>query len=79
MRVYYAQRERAGQGFTEEQIRKLRPLGVFASTMLQILIIAAFLFLSLVIVAYVEVVGWVAVASSVIVAFGSVGLMIYEM
>ncbi|TFB02529.1 hypothetical protein CCMA1212_005598 [Trichoderma ghanense] len=77
MSVYYAQREKAGQGFTEEQIRKLRPLGVLASSMLQILIIVAFLFLSLVLVAYAEVVGWVAVAFSAAAAFGSVGLMIY--
>jgi hypothetical protein len=43
-------------------------LGLLASALIQLLVIAAFLFLSLVLVAYTEVVGWVAVAFTSIAA-----------
>jgi hypothetical protein len=50
-------------------------LGLVASSLIQISVIAAFLFLSLVLVAYTETVGWVAVAlSSTAAAFALVSL-----
>ncbi|EXL65641.1 hypothetical protein FOPG_18140 [Fusarium oxysporum f. sp. conglutinans race 2 54008] len=78
MSTFYAEREKAGGGFSEEQIRKWRPWGILASFMLQIMIIVAFLFLSLVLVAYTEGVGWVAVALSGVAVIVSFCFLFYK-
>jgi len=52
-------------------------LGLLASSLIQLLVIAAFLFLSLVLVAYTKAVGWVAVAlASTAAAFAFVSLAV---
>mgnify|MGYP004503243875 CR=1 FL=1 len=60
------------EGFWEQRWDRL---GLVASSLIQVSVIAAFLFLSLVLVAYTEAVGWVAVAlSSTAAAFAAVSL-----
>jgi len=56
------QREHGKDGFDGFRKNTWERLGLLASSLTQLLIIAAFLFLSLVLVAYTEAVGWVAVS-----------------
>jgi hypothetical protein len=58
----YARENTSATGSDVERIREWEPLGLLASSIIQALIIGAFLFLSLVVVAYTGAVGWVAVA-----------------
>ncbi|KAJ2982930.1 hypothetical protein NQ176_g1061 [Zarea fungicola] len=52
-------------------------LGIFAASLIQLLVIAAFVLLSIVLVAYTRTVGWVAVAmTSIAAAFTLVSLMV---
>jgi hypothetical protein len=62
------QKEKAGS--MEEWRHKWGVAGLVASSVLQLLIIGAFLFLSLTILAYVEVVGWFAVGFTSAAALG---------
>jgi hypothetical protein len=68
-------REHPTAGFESTRKQKWERLGLVASSLIQVSVITAFLFLSLVLVAYTEAVGWVAVAlSSIAAAFAIVSL-----
>jgi hypothetical protein len=56
------QREHPTAGFNSPWRRTWERLGLLASSSIQLFVIVGFLFLSLVLVAYTEAVGWVAVA-----------------
>jgi hypothetical protein len=71
------QREHAKAGFDGPWKHTWEHLGLLASSLIQLLVTAAFLFLSLVLVAYTEAVGWVAVAfTSTAAAFAFVSLAV---
>lgn len=79
MSVLAYQREHSTAGFSSEGIWKQRweRLGLVASSLIQVSVITAFLFLSLVLVTYTEAVGWVAVAlTSIAAAFALVSLAV---
>ncbi|KAF2495909.1 hypothetical protein BU16DRAFT_526450 [Lophium mytilinum] len=62
MSLLAVQREHTKAGFDGPWRRTWERLGLLASSFIQLLVTVAFLFLSLVLVAYAEAVGWVAVA-----------------
>ncbi|KID84179.1 hypothetical protein MGU_08593 [Metarhizium guizhouense ARSEF 977] len=71
------QREHAETGFDSLWRHIWERLGLVASSLIQLLVIAAFLLLSLVLVAYTEAVGWVAVALTLTAAvFASISLSV---
>ncbi|USP76456.1 uncharacterized protein yc1106_03730 [Curvularia clavata] len=75
MSILSYQQENSRIGFDSLWRRTWERLGLIASSLIQISVIAAFLFLSLALVAYTEAVGWVAVAlSSITAAFAFVSL-----
>jgi len=77
MSLLASQREHAKAGLDSLWRRTWERLGLLASSLIQLLVIAAFLFLSLVLVAYTEAVGWVAVAfTSTAAAFTFVSLAV---
>lgn len=75
MSILSYQQEHSKGGFHSLWRRSWERLGLIASSLIQIAVIGAFLFLSLALVAYTEAVGWVAVAlSSVTAALALVSL-----
>lgn len=71
------QREHSIVGFEGLWRQRWERLGLVASSLIQVLVITAFLFLSLVLVAYTEAVGWVAVAlTSTAAAFAFLSLAV---
>lgn len=77
MSVLAYHREHSTTGFNGLWRHKWERLGLVASSLIQLSVIAAFLFLSLVLVAYAGTVGWVAVAlSSTAAVFAFVSLAI---
>lgn len=74
------QRERSTTGLEGLWGQRWDCLGLVASSLIQVLVIVAFLFLSLVLVAYTEAVGWVAVAfTSTAAAFALISLAVQWM
>lgn len=70
-------RHRAGGQLDSTWLRRWEPLGIVASAILHILIVTAFLLLSLTLVAYVGALGWVIVGfacAALVFAVGLVGL-----
>lgn len=71
------QREHTNAALDGLRKNRWERLGLLASSLIQLLVIAAFLFLSLVLVAYTKAVGWVAVAlASTAAAFAFVSLTV---
>lgn len=69
------QREHPNTGIEGAWKSRWERLGLLASSLIQLLVITAFLFLSLVLVAYTEAVGWVAVATTSISAAFALGAL----
>jgi hypothetical protein len=68
MSVVTFQREHAKLGQEGEWIKRWKGVGLLVSSVIELLIVVAFIFLSLVIVAYAEAVGWVAVGCASVAA-----------
>ncbi|KAK1765093.1 hypothetical protein QBC33DRAFT_545719 [Phialemonium atrogriseum] len=71
-------RQRAGGEYDGAWVRKWDAFGIAASALLHLLIVMAFLFLSLALVAYVGVVGWIAVGFSSLALFFVAQLSIFQ-
>lgn len=78
MSVLTAQRERAGADSETRWESKWEGWGLTASAVLYLLVIGGFLFLSLAVVAYVEVVGWIAVAFASIAGLVACSMLIQQ-